>query len=476
MAGEANDCEIELEASLISSLRTKMDAIRPRRSGVELSTIFPVPQNIRKANPEAYEPKIVSFGPYHHGQPHLQQMEETKLLYLKKLLRRNPSVPLESYLQTLKRLESRARSSYSDKIAMDCNDFIQMMLLDASFITELFLMHIDISLMKEATEEEEYDDPILNTSWILPLVEFDMLMLENQIPFFILEEFFDMAASPIQTESYTLIDVALEFFDDLFPSDKKRLPTESTPQTHHFLHLFHSCILPPQNESEIRRGRKMNIKFLSGLYRYLISSLSSSRGEDHEPIPPPPATPESIPCATMLREAGVKFRKKEDAGTFLDVRFAKGKLEIPPLRVYDHTESLFRNLIAFEQCFPAAGNHVTAYAVFADCLVDTGSDVALLHHAGAIVNGLGNDDETAELFNKLCKEVAIDYDDCYLSELFKDVKKHCDSRPNRWRAKLMHDYFSSPWAALSLVGALFLLFLTVAQTVLAFLAYLQPPN
>ncbi|BFG14023.1 hypothetical protein CerSpe_002970 [Prunus speciosa] len=48
------------------------------------SCIFKVPEALRRHNPKAYEPHVVSIGPFHRGRDHekLQRMEAVKQWYL----------------------------------------------------------------------------------------------------------------------------------------------------------------------------------------------------------------------------------------------------------------------------------------------------------------------------------------------------------------------------------------------------------
>ncbi|KAJ6845225.1 UPF0481 protein-like [Iris pallida] len=426
-----------LDQQWLSSLTERVAGtglrIHPRE---ETRTICRVPRHLREGDPVAYEPRIISFGPFCRDNSAVKPMEELKLRYVRRLLRRNPNAVLEDYVNLIRGLEVRLRACYSEDIAMDSHKFVEMMLLDGCFFVELLLM---ISSHEYEQEEEEKKDPVLTTPWALNLIYSDMLMLENQIPFFIIDGVFKLATFRRSCPG-SLTDLLLQFFDVILPCERTSSPPPADT-FYHVLHFVHCRIL---------------------LFK------SNRTSENHR-------TPESVPCATMLKEAGVKFREKT-AESFLEVAFHDdGTMEIPKLLLYDRTNSLFRNLIAFEQCFPEAGTHIATYAVFMDCLIDSGEDVALLHRRGCLMNGLGNDEEAARLFNRLCKGVVIDYDSCYLASLFKDVKKHCDSRWYKYRATLMRDYFSNPWAFLSLLGVLIVIHLTVVQALFAILAYFNPP-
>jgi len=50
------------------------------------SSIFRVPDRLRRHNEKAFEPELVSIGPFHHGKEKLQAMEKIKLWYLHCLL------------------------------------------------------------------------------------------------------------------------------------------------------------------------------------------------------------------------------------------------------------------------------------------------------------------------------------------------------------------------------------------------------
>jgi hypothetical protein len=49
-------------------------------------SIFRVPDRLRRYNEKAFEPELVSIGPFHHGKEKLQAMEKIKLWYLHCLL------------------------------------------------------------------------------------------------------------------------------------------------------------------------------------------------------------------------------------------------------------------------------------------------------------------------------------------------------------------------------------------------------
>lgn len=180
-----------------------------------------------------------------------------------------------------------------------------------------------------------------------------------------------------------------------------------------------------------------------------------------------------IHCVTELKEAGIKFKKRK-TDRFWDIKFKDGKLRIPRLLIHDGTKSLFLNLIAFEQCHLDCSNDITSYVIFMDNLINSPEDVGYLHYRGIIEHWLGSDAEVADLFNRLCQEVVFDINNSYLSLLSEEVNRYYNHRWNTWCASLRHNYFSNPWAIISLVAAVVLLLLTLAQTYYGIYGYYRP--
>ena len=115
-----------------------------------------------------------------------------------------------------------------------------------------------------------------------------------------------------------------------------------------------------------------------------------------------------------------------------------------------------------------------SHVIFMDNLINSPEDVAYLHYCGIIEHWLGSDADVADLFNQLCQEVVFDINDSYLSRLSEDVNHYYNHKWNTWRASLKHNYFSNPWAIVSLFAAVVLLLLTLAQTFFGVYAYYRP--
>ncbi|KAF5205007.1 hypothetical protein FRX31_005407 [Thalictrum thalictroides] len=468
-----------LNDSLMSSMRQRLESFSRREPWHSYPpTIYRVPKSMRHIDVDAYEPKILSIGPYHRGKPLLEEMEKHKWRCLHDFLCLNPEVSLEMCLIEMKSLEEMARSFYSETVKLHSDDFVEMMLMDGCFIVE-FLMKLNKSSLEFIFQSKETEEPMFNTMWILPPIVHDILLLENQVPFFILQRLFDLAtvSDKHRYTNHSLAELAFYMFNCLVPLNKEITPMPVT-SVHHLLHLFHTHLLPSLkfiNNSVGDSPHHNSNHLVHTLFNTHFLPIVPSRLR-HTPTPSERKA-KTIPSATELQEAGVKFKKMvKKAGSFMEIEFSKGIMQIPQLYVYPNTNSFFRNLIAFEQCYPNSNTHFTAYAMFMDKFINSPKDVMLLKQHGIIQHGLGTDEELAFLFNQLGKGVNFYYSKTYLSNVYKEVKLYYSTDWHRWRASLMHDYFSNPWAFLSLVGALVLLLLTIAQTLLAFLSHHSKPS
>ncbi|CAL9083548.1 unnamed protein product, partial [Musa textilis] len=290
---------------------------------------------IRDNDPDAHEPVIVSLGPSHHHKRHLQAMIRPKWNCLRKFLGRNHGMTLEDYLKMIKENELDPRMAYSEEVSMSSDESVQMMLHDCSFVVAT------ICFSKEKVGGlETVQNPIRSTSWALRVVEGEMLILENQLPFFLLQTLFQ-STCPDQPD--LLEEQTHGFLSRTFMDSKMKLKSD-IENFDHFLRMIHSCISPQVN----RDGGEPSTSLRHILNRmrtpFSNHSAEDKKGTEHQPTP----QLEWIPNATQLLEAGVQFKRNEQATSFLDVTFRNGEMEIPLLEADDDTNTLFRNLIAFE--------------------------------------------------------------------------------------------------------------------------------
>ncbi|KAF8389061.1 hypothetical protein HHK36_025746 [Tetracentron sinense] len=319
------------DITFLTSIREKLETVPPLSS---TCSIHKVPKMLRSVNDKAYNPKVISIGPFHRGEESLQVMEEHKWRYLRIFLDWYPQIKLEHYVEVLRGLEESARQCYVEPIKLGSYEFVEMMLLDGFFILVLFL--------KMWTHEWDSRDPIFRTRWMLGPIMLDMLLLENQIPFFVLKRLFQLSEVPNQDDERrpSLLELTYVFFRKFLKRDEILDQTISRSEVKHLLDFVQSFLLPS-------------------------SIMVLPHGDTRYDF---------TPTATELHEAGVEF-KVVKSNCLLDISFRNRVLEIPFLKIEDGTELLFRNLIAWEQCQTLLNCEITSYAYLMDGLIKTPKDV-----------------------------------------------------------------------------------------------------
>ncbi|XP_010030569.2 UPF0481 protein At3g47200 [Eucalyptus grandis] len=463
----SSECRVSIKEMLAQLGREDQDYVQsPWLCDEEKASICRIPQYLKDDEDKGYDPQIVSLGPYHHGKEHLRPMEQHKLRCLHHILTRfNHGIDL--YLDSVKGFEKRARTCYEETISMSSNEFVEMMVLDGCFVIEL-LLGVDTGFQGFGYHD---NDPIFSVgpSILKTKIRRDMIMLENQIPLFILDRLLSLQLGEPDQEKH-VVELALQFFSPLTPIWAFMVETEcpSDPRRLHCLGAYWSNTLP---SSAKQGGTKMREEIM---WRMRITRWSQRQNKLNF-------------CVTKLREAGIVFRNvlHDRVG---NIEFLDGVLYIPKLTIDEGTRSLFFNLIAFEQSHIHCGNHVTAYVIFMHSLIHSPEDVDHLRDRMILDHCLGSNAEVVDLFNCLCQKLAFDITDSYLFDLRTEVSLYCLRRRlpfkmataafarkwNFWGADLRKKYFNNPWSTISVIAASILLVLTFTQTFYGVYGYYRP--
>ncbi|PSS35643.1 UPF0481 protein [Actinidia chinensis var. chinensis] len=387
--------------------------------------IHRVPPELRIGNEHHYTPTTVSIGPFHAASPRLNYAQQLKSQALNHFLDFNPSqrkTTLESLNHFLREIEAKARGFYAEAINLSSDDFVNMMLLDGCFILALLTDDYEIPV---DTERELFLHRILQ----------DLLLLENQLPFFVLEGL-------SQLEGVFLSDLAngnfrlyiLKFFLPILPNhsllQQDLVFSDTTPMN--LLELVLLSVFPtcPRNAPLL--------PFHSHCFRKI--NLSE------------------------LALYGITFKSNFAADSITDIRFSpNGVLEIPPLLINESSTSLFKNLLAFVMCFGAQTQScLVSYLFLMDSLLDTDKDVERLVSAGVLKTTLNDKQALVTLLTDLAANMVVKGDHMeYYKGVYTGLQKYCDSRLARWRAKFMRYSFD---LRLGILNCIILFILIVIQT------------
>jgi len=404
--------------------------------------IYHVPLNIRRVNEDAYTPQVICIGPIHQKNEN-QVMKDLKRRYFKQFFNRLPKEKREQFqkelLSTIKDCEVEIRNCYEDdsfELCKDPKEFLKMIQWDVVFILELFLKTREFKEDSEDMSQDIYKyDCIIGKSWLRAAVQRDLILLENQLPFRILDKLYTIATKYIKPDCSSFLKLTSDYFEEY-------------------------------NETKIKPP---NILHFTCLVRFFLSSGHPSAIYNSTII--------DCKTATRLEEAGMKFKPLENE-CLLNIRawnddperegmIKKGELHVPTLEIDDHTESVLRNLMALEQCHFPKEAYICQYVRFLDLLVDTAEDADLLIKSKVIINSLGKSADVARMIDELCNGI-VEVSSCY-NRLAEKLDKYSDSWCNKSKAFLRRQYFSNVWIGTGTVVGLFVLFITLQNFVRSFL-------
>ncbi|KAK3138083.1 hypothetical protein QOZ80_5AG0364260 [Eleusine coracana subsp. coracana] len=451
---DVGDADAEAD-EMASAMARHLATLPGKPHESEPFTIFRVAGPMRERNRHLYEPQMISIGPFHRAaSPRLAAMEAHKWRYLRDLLARNPAAPLSAYARAARAMEPAARRRYAEPVAqLSETAFAEMMLLDGCFLVEFFLKG-----------EEGADDALVDAAWVMQNVYNDLFLLENQLPFFVVERFYAVATGGTGraiTEllvKYLTVDMGAS--QNAGAATNRAAPPDDG-EVHHLLHLYYHWFLPPEDQNE----ESSTIKDEDEAFEEWMAKPMDER------------VPWLLPSASEMKDAGVKLRPKKSPRSLVDVTFdpKSGALEIPAVESFTN-HAIFANLLAYEQ---SRGRwelqRLVSYVLLMASVADAPRDVEVMQRAGVFVKAGG--EETAAFYaqlGELCPPPEF-VNNCY-ADLARSVKEYCGRSWNRHRAVLVHDYFSNPWTSMSAAAAVLLLVLTVVQTVYTVLPYYNPSS
>ena len=382
--------------------------------------IYKLPRYLQKSNEEAYTPQVISIGPFHHENQRLKPMEEHKERYFRSFVKRSEiNRNWENLVGTVREMEESIRGCYEETIDLTSDSFVKMILLDACFILELLFRRRNGSFSLTSDDDPMAVEPRATA------VMLDLLLFENQLPFFVLKKLHHLAFPSLSDA--LLFNHIFSYFVE-YTNIQFRQPNPNV-EIEHITDLLRTFMLPPLKE---RPKRVTEITDL--LY-----------------------------SATQLQQAGVKFELGESERSF-EIKFEKGVLKIPSLGLMDWTEVVTRNIMALEETRYIKNAYFIDYFVFMDYLVNSREDVDLLCEKKILVNCLGDSNAATSMFNNLNKgivreTVRVDY-----NNLCKKLNSFYENPWHSWKATLKREYLSTPWRIASTVAAIILLALTFIQT------------
>ncbi|ESQ37461.1 hypothetical protein EUTSA_v10003109mg [Eutrema salsugineum] len=308
------DRMLDLDSGMIHEKNKPVPGMWRFPTYIDLCCIYRVPNSLRQSRGDITNTKSMDY----------LNMEEHKKIYLAEFEKSvQGKKTIDSFRRMIEEDEDMIRASYSESTAwIESPEFVEMIMHDAVFILELMLRR-------------------------------DLILLENQLPYFILEKLFDPILSLLRYQTFHELTIQHFEFQGKKGSDSK---------FRHFTDLTRCVRVVTVPEHAFGRFKPM----------YQLYN------------------------ADKLYSRGVKFKVVENPLSVL-VTFDKGVLKIPYFVADDDAEITIRNIMALEQCPYPFNAHVCNYIMFLDYLIDTGKDVDLLVEKDIITNCIGDNGAVAKM-------------------------------------------------------------------------------
>ncbi|MFS7950797.1 hypothetical protein Hanom_Chr07g00587431 [Helianthus anomalus] len=486
--------------------------------------IFTVPTSLASGKPDCYIPQQVALGPYHHWQPELYGMERYKLCVAKRCQKQleNNSLKFDQLIDQLLVLEPKIRACYHKYLDCDGETLVWMMALDVSFLLE-FLDVYTIEKERSFTRVPSRISHLVDYScqaFAHNAILRDIVMLENQIPFFLLENMLEFKSQHDSFESCkrSLNSMLLGLYKALSPfrvlDNEFNLDQSSHDCTHVLGFLYHMMVDPhiknqhhqhhdqlstyqgdhdqeqEQEQVQVHETRHKQKRSVDGIISFfkrlllweplklIVSNTPMVRLLEHivsndevkqelnvvSDDKLPLMEEISIPSVSDLVKAGVGF--SPSSGGIFTIAFDEksSTFFLPVVSVDVNTDVVLRNLVAYEVCKASGPLILTRYTELMNGIIDTKEDAKLLRERGIIVNRLKSDEEVANLWNGMSRCVRLTKVP-FLDKVIEDVNMVYG---RKWRVKIgkfIKIYVFGSWQFLAFAAVLLVLFLMSVEMV-----------
>ncbi len=165
------------------------------------------------------------------------------------------------------------------------------------------------------------------------------------------------------------------------------------------------------------------------------------------------ATMIRIQSATALKKAGIQIKGIQ--GVLDEVRFRKRCLFLPIVKLYDPTESFFRNLATYEymEYFTSRKCPFGEYLRLMTFLIKELGDVKHLIDCGVLQNELRTDNNAFQMWNSLQSELPLSRVSEEYEDMVSEINNQCKSSLNVMRTEFYQRFCSRPWYVIGVITA-----------------------
>ncbi|XP_010687822.2 putative UPF0481 protein At3g02645 [Beta vulgaris subsp. vulgaris] len=470
--------------------------------------VYHVPKPLRALKPEAYSPNIIALGPYHHWRQDLYETERYKLICAKKVQKEFKHLKFEDLVKKLLKKEHKIRGCYHKHLDMDGEALAWMIAIDGLFLLEFLHVYVIKISSLASSARMSFLVKSMGRKLAYDLILRDILMLENQIPFFVLKKILRIQCLSSDLAENLLPSMLMGVCRELSPLVlDEGYPMSEAIQCAHLLDLLYHLIVPKleQGEEEIQvtflpnkfdeedpsfgeikevftnsweMASKLKIISKMPIVSAIAPALESiflgnkhekgsstvkngSLQKDAQVIPLVEEI--MIPSVENLCDAGVEFCPTN--GDISTIQFDKKlmKFYLHVVLIDGNTEVLMRNLVAYEASATPCPLVLERYTELMNGIIDTAKDVEILRKKKIIVCRLLRDEEVANLWNGMTKAIRLTKVS-FIDKAIEDVNGYFNNTLKRKLHKLTKRYVYNSWRILVVLATLLLLGLMVLQS------------
>ncbi|KAM0939093.1 hypothetical protein DsansV1_C21g0166961 [Dioscorea sansibarensis] len=214
-------------------------------------TIFSVPKSLRVSKPEAFVPQLIALGPYHHWQPELYEMERYKLWAAKRAKKKLHGQRFQRLVEHFIKLEHITRAHYHRYLDNNGETLAWMMIVDTSFLLEFLQIYApeNSKVLGRVPSRMSHLVDNAGRKSAHNVILRDIMMLENQVPLFLLRVCLEFQCASLQEADDVLTLMLNGFMRALCPFKMmQNFPSIDVTRHAHLLGLLYSVLVPTPQE------------------------------------------------------------------------------------------------------------------------------------------------------------------------------------------------------------------------------------
>ncbi|XP_018623832.1 putative UPF0481 protein At3g02645 [Nicotiana tomentosiformis] len=256
MASNCNTNSNFDESRWVIQIRRTLDEELEEDTEIPVS-IFNVPKALLLSDQDSYVPQVVAIGPYHYWRTELHDMERYKLAAAKITQKQLQSLKFQHLVEQLINFEHRIRCSYHKYLNFNEETLAWMMAVDASFLLEFLQIYAirEGKILTRVSSRMSHLVDIAGRKSAHNAILRDLIMLENQIPLFILRKMLEFQFSSLELADNMLVCILTGFCKELSPFQMvDDFPIIQITECVHLLDFLYQFIVPKlEGTSEITK-------------------------------------------------------------------------------------------------------------------------------------------------------------------------------------------------------------------------------